>query len=151
MQELKWVHDMIRADLERVRQLADAASAGLTAEELRAGVESLATNTLLWQVKVRCLHHCRFVHGHHTLESAILFPELRRTNPALNPVVDKLEADHASIATLLDTVEAAAHADDRDALVDALNRLGEDLLAHLAYEEEHISDTLRTWQRWPYM
>jgi hypothetical protein len=148
VQELKWVHDMIRADLRRVRDLAAAVTAGLPAGEVRAGIESLATNGPLWQLKVNCLHHCRFVHGHHSLESAILFPELRRSNPALNPVVDKLEADHASIATLLEEIEAA---DDREALVALLDRLSDDLLAHLAYEEEHISDTLRTWQRWPFM
>lgn len=148
VQELKWVHDSIRADLRRVRDLAAAVSAGLPADDIRAGVESLATNTPLWQLKLNCLHHCRFVHGHHTLESAVLFPELRRSNPALNPVVDKLEADHASIAALLAEIESA---DDRDALVDLLDRLSADLLAHLAFEEENISDTLQTWQRWPHL
>jgi hypothetical protein len=37
----------------------------------------------------------------------------------------------------------------RLAIVTALRTLSEDLLAHLQYEEEHISDTLRTWTRWP--
>jgi hypothetical protein len=77
-------------------------------------------------------------------------------NPALGPVVDKLEADHASVSGLLDEVDAAAqelgdHEDPavRTRLTRALQDLSTDLLAHLQYEEEHISDTLRTWTSWP--
>jgi iron-sulfur cluster repair protein YtfE (RIC family) len=86
----------------------------------------------------------------------MLFPELRRSNPALNPVVDKLEADHDSVSGLLEEVEAAAQAlgsrEDpalRERLTGALQNLSTDLLAHLQYEEEHISDRLRTWTAWP--
>jgi hemerythrin-like domain-containing protein len=97
------------------------------------------------------------VHSHHHAESVLLFPALRRANPALNPVVDKLEADHASVSDLLGEVETAARelsdAEDpaaRDRLTQALQQLSADLLAHLQYEEDHISDTLRTWSDWPY-
>jgi hemerythrin-like domain-containing protein len=101
------------------------------------------------------LRHCRFVHSHHSHESYLLFPALRQANPALNPVVDKLEADHQHVSTLLDQVEAAtedldlAGAGARDRLIAALGALSSDLLAHLAYEEEHIASTLRTFTRWP--
>jgi hypothetical protein len=71
-------------------------------------------------------------------------------------VVDKLEADHAHISDLLDDVEAASdqlaqpgEPAIRERLVTALRTLSDDLLAHLQYEEEHISGTLRTWTRWP--
>jgi hypothetical protein len=71
-------------------------------------------------------------------------------------VVDKLEADHAHVSGLLDEVEAASHQlgqagepAARGRLVTALRTLSADLLAHLEYEEEHISGTLRTWTRWP--
>ena len=155
--ELKWVHDMIRRDLRTIRQLAADAAAGRAAEEIRAGIGSLATSGPLWQLKVGCLHYCRIVHSHHHLESAMLFPALRRANPALNPVVDKLEADHARISDLLDEVETAARelsgAEDpaaRNRLTQALQQLSADLLTHLQYEEDHISDTLRTWSDWPY-
>jgi iron-sulfur cluster repair protein YtfE (RIC family) len=97
------------------------------------------------------------VHSHHHAESILLFPALRRTNPALNPVVDKLEADHASVSDLLGEVETAARelsgAEDpaaRARLTQALQQLSADLLAHLQYEEDHISDTLRTWSDWPF-
>ncbi len=32
----------------------------------------------------------------------------------------------------------------------ALQQLSADLLAHLQYEEDHISGTLRTWSDWPW-
>jgi hypothetical protein len=85
-----------------------------------------------------------------------MFPALRRSNPELSAVVDKLEADHRAISTLLDDVEAAAgELDDtaantaRQRLVIALGRLEEDLLAHLAFEEESIASTMRRWEQWP--
>lgn len=153
MAELKWVHDMIRQDLAMIQQLAAEAAAGQPASTIRRGVRALASASPIWQLKAGCLRHCRFVHSHHSHESYLLFPALRQANPALNPVVDKLEADHDHVAKLLDDVEAAAQELDeetaRDRLVTALDTLHTHLLDHLAYEEEHISDTLRTFTRWP--
>ena len=106
--ELKWVHDMIRRDLRTVRQMAADVAAGQPADEIQAGIRSLAAGGPLWQLKINCLQYCRFVHSHHRAESVLLFPGLRRANPALNPVVDRLEADHLAVSGLLDDVEAAA-------------------------------------------
>src|ERR1700722_3029284 len=89
--ELTWVHNMIRRDLRTVRQMAADVAAGGAEEQIQAGIGSLAASSPLWQLKAGCLHYCRFVHAHHHAESVLLFPALRRTNPALNPVVDKLE------------------------------------------------------------
>jgi hypothetical protein len=154
--ELKWVHDMIRRDLRTVRQMAADVAAGLPAEEIQAGITSLAASGPLWQLKINCLQYCRFVHSHHHAESVLLFPGLRRVNPALDPVVDKLEADHLAISDLLGEVGAAAgelgRQEDqavRQRLTRALQDLSTDLLAHLEYEEENISDTLRTLPGWP--
>jgi hypothetical protein len=155
--ELKWVHDMIRRDLSTVRQMAADVAAGLPAEEVGRAIRSLAAGGPLWHLKLNCLRYCRFVHSHHHAESILLFPELRRADPALNPVVDKLEADHVHVSGLLDEVEAAAGdlgaAEDpvtRQRLVATLGTLSADLLAHLRYEEDHISATLRTWTGWPH-
>ena len=154
--ELKWVHDMIRHDLGVIRQMAADTEAGQPAGAIRGAIQSLASGSAVWQLKVSCLQHCRFVHSHHTHESMLLFPALRQSNPALNAVVDKLEADHAHISGLLDEVEAASdqlgqpgEPAIRERLATALRTLSDDLLAHLQYEEEHISGTLRTWTRWP--
>jgi hypothetical protein len=157
VEELKWVHGMIRRDLRTVRQMAADAAAGQPAEAIAARLRTLAAGGPLWQLKINCLQYCRFVHSHHHAESVLLFPELRRTNPALNPVVDKLEADHLAVSGLLDQVTAAAqelggHEDPaiRQRLVQSLQQLSTDLLAHLDYEEENISGTLASWTSWPF-
>ncbi len=157
--ELKWVHDMIRQDLAMIQHLAADTAAGEPASTIRRGVRALASASPIWQLKAGCLRHCRFVHSHHSHESYLLFPALRQANPALNPVVDKLEADHQHVATLLGEVEAATEylttgelaepAAARDRLIGALGALSTDLLAHLAFEEEHIASTLSTFTRWP--
>jgi hemerythrin HHE cation binding domain-containing protein len=171
--ELKWVHDMIRRDLATVRQMAADVAAGLPAGKVTAAIRTLAASGPLWQLRINCLQYCRIVHSHHHAESVMLFPELRRADPALNPVVDKLEADHVRVSGLLEDVEAAArdlsraenhgapgnHGSPengaahrlapRQRLAAALDTLSADLLAHLQYEEEQISGTLRTWTTWP--
>lgn len=157
VEELKWVHGMIRRDLRTVREMAADTAAGLPAERITARLRTLAAGGPLWQLKINCLQYCRFVHSHHHAESILLFPELRRTNPALAPIVDKLEADHLAVSGLLNDVEAAARdlgeQEDpatRQRLIGALQQLSTDLLAHLDYEEENISGTLASWTSWPF-
>jgi hypothetical protein len=55
------------------------------------------------------------------------FPRLRTANPALGPVVDRLEAGEAA----------------RQRVADGLYALGVQLLAHLHYEEERAGPTIR--------
>jgi hypothetical protein len=155
VEELKWVHGLIRRDLQTVRALAADLRTGLPGDQAVATVESLEVAGPLWRLKINCLQYCRFVHSHHHAESALLFPRLRLSNPALGPVIDKLEADHAQVADLLDEVSAAAadlasHEEPavRTRLIDALGELSAVLLAHLDFEEEHIADALRTWRGW---
>jgi hemerythrin-like domain-containing protein len=98
---------------------------------------------------VNCLHYCRFVHGHHRLEDVALFPALRRADPDLGPVVDRLEGDHRRVAEQLDELEAAVAGDDRDRVVLALDELAAHLLAHLELEEESIGPALRRMDKHP--
>ena len=148
--ELLWVHRMIRRDLDIVEQLAAEVASNLPAEKLNDEIKDLKKNGRLWQLKVGCLRYCRFVHSHHNAEDAILFPALRRANPASEPVVRKLEQDHRKVSVLLDAVEATAKAltsvDDgetRSRVVDALRALGVHLLEHLDFEELNAGPTLR--------
>lgn len=156
MAELRWVHDAIRRDLAIVRDLSVAVRDGAPAAVVTDAISGLQTNGPLWKLRVSCLHYCRFVHSHHHGEDVILFPELRRTNPALAPVVDKLEADHRVVSDYLDEIEAAVRTlgrDDapatRERIVTSLDGLAEHLLAHLAFEEREIAPTILTWERWP--
>jgi iron-sulfur cluster repair protein YtfE (RIC family) len=143
--ELRWVHGMVRDDLATVRELAVQVTNGMPAGELATEIGALQTNGLLWQLKAGCLHHCRFVHTHHRLEDAALFPALRRANPELAPVIERLKDEHRRVSDLLDEVEASAEAleDDRTRVVTALDALAEQLLAHLEFEEESVGPTMR--------
>jgi hypothetical protein len=143
------VHAAVRGDLERVERLAAQALEGLPPEELAQELDELKRNGMLWRLRVDCLRYCYFVHSHHNAENVMFFPELRETNPAINPVIDRLEVDHRLVSDRLDSVEAAANtlADEdgeraREALAGALRSLGESLLAHLDYEERSLEATV---------
>jgi hypothetical protein len=154
--ELLWVHAMIRRDLATVQRLAARVQEGAPAEEVRAAIRDLQSEGPLWKLRVNCLYYCRFVHHHHTLEDTALFPILRRREPALGPIVDRLEADHLQISVYLDAVETAANGMEtdeepihRERLAATLGELAEHLLAHLAFEEESIGPALSRWHGLP--
>ena len=154
--QLKLIHQMLRSDLTVCRELATEVAAGAPAADVAAQIATMQTRSPIWTLQVNCLYHCRVVHAHHGHEDADMFPALRRSNPELSTVVDKLESDHRAISELLDDVEASAKdLDDtamnpaRARLVSALSRLADDLLAHRAFEEEAVAATMRSWERWP--
>jgi hypothetical protein len=68
VQELRWVHGMIRRDLNAVQRLAAETLEGVPPDDLRAEIASLQTGGPLWKLRMNCLHYCSFVHGHHSLE-----------------------------------------------------------------------------------
>jgi hypothetical protein len=144
------VHAAIRRDLDIIQGLATQALDGVDAEDLRRQLHALKRGSMLWRLQVNCLRYCSFVHSHHNAEDADFFSELRNTNPAINPVIDRLQAEHRRVSDDLDAVETAANrlADDdgqraRKAVVDALRALHRNLLAHLEYEELSIEATVR--------
>lgn len=156
VRELTWVHDLLRDDLARLRALGDRVAANATPESIRAEIAKLQTTSPLWKLRVNCLTYCRFTHQHHTHEDVALFPALRAFDPALESVVDRLEADHRLVSDILDQIETGAGKlteDDtvttRLQIVDAMAALSEHLLDHLDYEEDAISPVLRQWQAWP--
>jgi hypothetical protein len=149
-EELLWVHSIIRRDLEIVEQLAADVGDGLPGEAVRDTLGELKTTGPLWQLKVGCLRYCRHVHAHHGAEDVLLLPALRAADPAIGPVVDRPEADHARVSDLLDVVEDAARAladtdggDARRWVVDGLHDVRVHLLEHLDYEESNAGPTMR--------
>ena len=143
------VHATIRRELERVELLAEQALDGMPPEDLRRELDEMKRGGMLWRLQIDCLRYCRFVHSHHNAEDVIFFPELRDTNPAIGPVIDRLQADHRRVSDQLDAVEAAANAlaeydskPAREALAGALQNLGEQLLEHLSYEERNVEATV---------
>jgi hypothetical protein len=154
--ELKWVHSLIRGDLQACRELAIDVAHGASRDEVRAQIDKLQTRGPLFRLRANCLYHCRFVHAHHGHEDAWLFPAVRRFSPEMEAVVDKLEADHRRVSDLLDGVENSARQlggpDDvaaRRLLVGTLDELSRHLLEHLAYEEESLAPVLDAWDYWP--
>ena len=150
------VHAFIRRDLDLIQGLATQALDGVDAEDLRRQLDELKRGSMLWRLQVNCLRYCSFVHSHHNAEDADFFPELRDTNPDINPVIDRLQAEHRRVSDDLDAVEAAANGledDDgeqaRKAVVDTLQALRENLLAHLEYEELNIEATVRRVRQLP--
>ena len=144
------VHANIRADLTRVEQLATAVLDGLPTPDVDEAIETLRNNTSLWQFQVSCLRYCSFVHLHHHAEDTHFLDELEQTNPAISPVIERLEADHRAVSGHLDTVEAATRTlttddspDARRAVADALAILKQHLLTHLDYEERNVATTTR--------
>ena len=153
-QELRWIHGIIRDNLARIVSISEQISGGAPAAQVRAQINELAATSVVWTLRVNCFQYCSLVHGHHHHEDVAFFPGLRRANPALHPVIDKLEADHRVVSGCLDEVEAAAARIDKDeaargVLVAALRRLAEHLLAHLDYEEANLTPTLRRLTAWP--
>ncbi len=154
--ELLYIHSLLRRDLRTARRLADEARDGLSPETILAEVRNLQTNSPLWRLKFGCMYYCRFVHGHHTIEDAAVFPMVRKHDPSLNSVVDRLEEDHLTvhhiterIASVADRAATDASGASRFELVDALIELEEHLLAHLTFEEEALGPLLSTWDHWP--
>jgi Hemerythrin HHE cation binding domain len=154
--QLKLIHQMLRNDLTVCRELATDVASGASSVEVRDRIAEVRRTSPISTLQVNCLYHCRVVHMHHSIEDADMFPALRRSNPELGAVVDRLESDHGAISMLLDDVESSARdLDDaltsvvRDQLVKALRDLATRLLEHLAYEEENIATTMRSWERWP--
>ena len=154
--QLKLIHQMLRNDLTVCRELAADVASGASSEEVRNRIAEVRTTSPIWTLQVNCLYHCRLVHMHHKCEDIEVFPAFRRSNPDLEAVVDRLESDHRAISALLDEVESLARdlddastRDTRDQLVRALRDLATRLFEHLAYEEENIAATMRSWERWP--
>ncbi|HSK59032.1 MAG TPA: hemerythrin domain-containing protein [Actinomycetospora sp.] len=154
--ELVRVHDLLRDDLRACRELADAAASDAPPAQLREAVDRLASGSVLFQLRARCLGYCRLVHAHHRGEDLALFPVVRRGAPQLAAVLDRLERDHRVVSDLLDDIEAAALRLDgtaeggaRTRLADALSTLSEHLLDHLDVEERALTPVLRTWTDWP--
>lgn len=121
VRELITVHDGLR------RGLKDLQGAGQVTQDLR----------------VRCMYYCHHVEMHHTVESRYLFTALRERFPASAAVIDRLEEEHGKVAEILREIERAA--DFRQ----DLDRLADQLLAHLDWEEEQLAPLLSQLDRWP--
>ncbi|MEV4108441.1 nitroreductase/quinone reductase family protein [Nonomuraea sp. NPDC049695] len=120
---LKQIHDAFRRDLARIR--AEVAASGP-----RLGA----------QLRVNCLTVCHNLHEHHSREDGSMIPALEDRYPELAPVMARLRAEHEAVQQLLQQLQTLLAADDADPalLLDEVNRLTQEVEAHLDYEEEYL-------------
>jgi hypothetical protein len=147
-QHLIDVHDHLRAELARVRDLVDQVAAGaMDAGAARSHIHTMTLRQNNWTVGTYCESYCRVVTMHHTLEDQAMFPRLRRGDPRLAPVVDRLGEEHHAIHDVLEQVDRAlvafvATPDGAGELRAAVDLLTDTLLSHLAYEERELVEPI---------
>jgi alkanesulfonate monooxygenase SsuD/methylene tetrahydromethanopterin reductase-like flavin-dependent oxidoreductase (luciferase family) len=150
-QHLVDIHDALRDELALVRGVVEQVRQGhLTVGAARSVVNTMTMRQNDWTLGAYCQSYCRIVTGHHTLEDRSVFRHLRRADPAITDVIDRLEEEHHVIADVLEQVdralvglvEAPGYGSDGAARLEELQRsidlLTDTLLSHLAYEEREL-------------
>jgi len=150
-QHLVDIHDHLRAELAQVRDIVDQVRRGqLTVGAARSEINTMTMRQNNWTLGAYCESYCRIVTGHHTLEDRSVFTHLRRRDPDLGAVLDRLSEEHVVIHDVLEQVDdalvglvgAPSYGADATAALDELQRaldlLTDTLLSHLAYEEREL-------------
>jgi alkanesulfonate monooxygenase SsuD/methylene tetrahydromethanopterin reductase-like flavin-dependent oxidoreductase (luciferase family)/hemerythrin-like domain-containing protein len=147
-QHLIDVHDHLRSELAQLRDLVDqVASGAVDAGVARSHINTMTLRQNNWTLGTYCESYCRVVTTHHTIEDRTLFPSMRRADPALAPVIDRLEAEHHVIHDVIERVDRAlvglvSSPDGMAGLRAAMDLLTDTLLSHLAYEERELVEPL---------
>ncbi|MGW0335790.1 LLM class flavin-dependent oxidoreductase [Streptomyces sp. NPDC003011] len=144
-------HDQLRADLDRLGEvvrevLADTLAPG----DARSEIQRLSLRQNSWTLGAYCASYCRITTLHHTREDEDLFPYLRRSDPRLGAVLDRLTEEHHAVHGLIERIdrelvafvrEEGGHK-EREALRAATDLLTDTLLSHLAYEERELIEPM---------
>ncbi len=147
-QHLVDIHDHLRAELEQVRGLvAQVLRSAASPAAARSAVNAMTVRQQNWSLGAYCQSYCRLLTGHHALEDAAMLPHLRSREPALGPVVDRLEAEHRVIHDVLEELDRAlvryvGDPSESAGLQDAVDLLTDTLLSHLSYEERELVEPL---------
>ena len=142
------VHDGLRGELARLRDIVEQVVAGEEqAHRARNAINELTMRQNNWALGAYCQQYCRFVTGHHGLEDRSIFPHLRRSEPALTPVLDRLEQEHLVIHDVLEQLDDAlvslvSGTSGTAELQGVVDRLSQTLLEHLAFEEDELVPAL---------
>jgi alkanesulfonate monooxygenase SsuD/methylene tetrahydromethanopterin reductase-like flavin-dependent oxidoreductase (luciferase family)/hemerythrin-like domain-containing protein len=150
-QHLVDVHDHLRTELTQLREIIDQVRRGLlSVGQARSVINTMTMRQNNWTLGAYCESYCRIVTGHHTLEDRSIFPHLRRRQPSLTHVIDRLEQEHHVIADVLEQVDEAlvgivgadgygiAGREALDELQRTVDLLTDALLSHLSYEEREL-------------
>ncbi|MEU4231305.1 nitroreductase/quinone reductase family protein [Nonomuraea sp. NPDC026600] len=127
------VHDAFRRELRLIRK--EVAASG--------------TGGLGVQLRVNCLTLCQGLHHHHTIEDARMFPGVEGRYPELGQVMERLRAEHETVARLLDELQRLLADGEPDVAADRVlaevERLTTELEAHLDYEEQYLVPILNAF------
>ncbi|MGR6319444.1 LLM class flavin-dependent oxidoreductase [Micromonospora soli] len=142
------VHDHLRQELAQVRDLLGQVRRGVvSAGAARAVLNQMTMRQNNWTLGAYCAAYCTVVTQHHGLEDNSVFPHLRRADPGLAPVLDRLEAEHVVIHDVVEGVDRALvdlirNPGDFTEIQKAVDLLTDTLLSHLSYEEQQIVEPL---------
>ena len=154
-QHLVDVHDHLRRELSQLRTLLDQVRDGaLTASDARGALNEMTLRRNDWTLGAYCAQYCSLLTQHHTLEDQAVFPHLRASDAALEPVIERLEQEHHVIHEVVLGVDRAlvehmSSDGDFGPLQDAVDVLTDALLSHLSYEEHQIVEPIARFGFFP--
>jgi iron-sulfur cluster repair protein YtfE (RIC family) len=143
-QLLRGVHNHLRDELTQLLDVVAQVMAGAEDPVAARGViNRLTLRANYWTLGSFCAAYCRIVAMHHTIEDEAMFPGLAAHEPSVAPVVARLQHEHELIAEVLTGLDEALiammSAPPQISQVRArADELAEQLLAHLAYEEQML-------------
>jgi hypothetical protein len=138
------VHEHYRGELRQLRGLLKRVTHGITtAGRARSELNQFALRANNWTFGGLCQRQCMALAEHHLTEDGSIFPHLRHRQPSLQPVFDRLAAEHHVIGELLDDIDAALvqlaqHPTELGPISEAVDLLTDTLLSHFAYEEREL-------------
>ncbi|MEU0743694.1 LLM class flavin-dependent oxidoreductase [Streptomyces sp. NPDC006134] len=145
-------HDQLREDLARLREIVGQVLAEtLDAGQARSELQKLSMRQNSWTLGAYCASYCRVTTLHHLREDDDLFPHLRRAQPELGPVLDRLAEEHHAIHGVIERIdrELVASVGSEDlgpermrGLREAVDLLTDALLSHLSYEERELIEPM---------
>lgn len=97
--QLVAIHAHLRQELAQIQDLVGQVARGhLDVGGARSMINTMTMRQNSWALGTYCESYCRLVTTHHTIEDLNMFPRLREADPALGPVVDRLESEHHDVA-----------------------------------------------------
>ena len=142
------VHDHLRSELIELRSVvAQVRDGARSAGDARDALNRTAMRQNDWTLGAFCSRYCNAVAQHHNLEDVAVFPHLKRSEPVLEPVIDRLTLEHHAIHDAIEEVDRALvhhinQPDDFERLQAAIDALTDTLLSHLSYEEFELVEPL---------
>jgi hemerythrin-like domain-containing protein len=154
-QHLVDVHDMLRTELNELRELlAQVRDGAISAGNARSALNEMALRQNDWTLGAFCSRYCGALTQHHGLEDDAIFPHLAQSDPTLEPVIERLLDEHLVIHDAIQEVDRALvdhinHPDDYEPIQSAIDFLTDALLSHLSYEEHEIVEPLSRYGFYP--